>query len=169
MLRRSPQPQPPALPETGWYDELGLLPTATQEEIQLRYLERAEEVEDKLAYLLEEAMDRDEDGEDDEDVGDDDDPSSTKMFQDPDLGDESIQLQDSATLANAMEEEEEEERSEADKVALEFMRLSNLYQILSVPQLRRIYDQGGVEALAMRVPRLHKGLLEPERVLKMAR
>ena len=41
-------------------------------------------------------------------------------------------------------------------------------QILSVPSLRKIYDEGGVEGLAMRVPALSKGLLEPERVLKMA-
>jgi len=43
-----------------------------------------------------------------------------------------------------------------------------LPQILSVPSLRKIYDEGGVEGLAMRVPALSKGLLEPERVLKMA-
>lgn len=59
--------------------------------------------------------------------------------------------------------------------------MSNLYQvpllrpsrlnsteILSVPSLRKIYDEGGLEGLAMRVPALSKGLLEPERVLKMA-
>ena len=59
-------------------------------------------------------------------------------------------------------------QKEAEQLASEFYRVSNLYQILSVPSLRQIYDEGGVEGLAERVPALSKGLLEPERVLKMA-
>jgi len=40
---------------------------------------------------------------------------------------------------------------------------------LSVPRLRRIYDNEGVEGLAEKSPRLHKGLLDPEKVLTLAR
>jgi len=172
-LRRSPKTAPLALPETGWYDELGIAPTATQEELLLNYLEHAEETEEKLAYLLESGSDDEDDYDEKEAFGDDDkvDEEGVRAGDVPNE-DESVSLQPSAaTLAEATgtTEEEEEVQTEAERVALEFVRMSNLYQILSVPQLRRIYDSGGVEALAQRVPQLHKGLLEPERVLKMAR
>eukprot|EP00408_Alexandrium_pacificum_P038140 CAMPEP_0171282368 /NCGR_PEP_ID=MMETSP0790-20130122/66879_1 /TAXON_ID=2925 /ORGANISM="Alexandrium catenella, Strain OF101" /LENGTH=265 /DNA_ID=CAMNT_0011751615 /DNA_START=72 /DNA_END=870 /DNA_ORIENTATION=+ len=84
---------------------------------------------------------------------------------------DSLALQPGAsTLAEATSpgvEEDEEVQTEAERVALEFVRVSNLYQILSVPQLRRIYDRGGVELLAQKVPALHKGLLEQEEDLNL--
>lgn len=177
-MRRAPKPAPLALAETGWYEELGVPPTATQEDLLLNYLEHAEETEAKLAYLLEGG---DEDDEEEEGFGDDDEVDEegvrTSNEEEEEEGEEAgleeVALQQSAsTLAEAtepVEEEEEEVQSEAELVALEFTRISNLYQILSVPQLRKIYDSGGVELLAQKVPALHKGLLEPERVLKMAR
>lgn len=58
---------------------------------------------------------------------------------------------------------------EALTTTAEFERLSNLYQILSAPRLRRIYDEEGVEGLAAKSPMLHKGLLDPATVLILAR
>jgi len=188
-LRRSPPPAPLALVETGWYEELGLSPTATQEDLLLNYLGHAEETEEKLAYLLEGGLDEEDEAaaEDDEDEDDEDegfpeddwvdeegvsnrDPEDEGGTPAEDEAENSVALQGSATLAEATQATEDGgAQTEAERVALEFVRISNLYQILSVPQLRRIYDSGGVEGLAQRVPQLHKGLLEPERVLRMAR
>lgn len=159
-LKRSPEPTYTAPVDTAWYDELGVSPNASTEEIRLRYLEIAENVEEDLAYLLEageggsyqELMEARDDEEDDEFAWEED-------------GEDAITLQSKADLMEAPQSAPEEE---AELLAQEFYRVSNLYQILSVPSLRKIYDQGGVEGLAMRVPALSKGLLEPERVLKMA-
>ncbi|CAK8993884.1 unnamed protein product [Durusdinium trenchii] len=52
-LKRSPEPTYTAPVDTAWYDELGVSPNASTEEIRLRYLEIAENVEEDLAYLLE--------------------------------------------------------------------------------------------------------------------
>jgi len=164
--RRLPREVPLAFPaERGWYDELGVAPTATQAEITVAYLERASEVEQRLAYLLEGAAE-----------GEESEPSEdlAALAEGSDAVDESSRSDSEASLARLSAgemtlAEDGSEYSEPDKVALEFMRASNLYQILSVPRLRKIYDEGGVEGLAMRVPRLHKGLLDPERVVAMAR
>ncbi|CAE8689194.1 unnamed protein product, partial [Polarella glacialis] len=53
-MRRAPKAAPIQLVETAWYDELGVEPSATQEDIRLRYLDHAADVEERLAYLLEE-------------------------------------------------------------------------------------------------------------------
>jgi len=188
----------PQLAETAWYEELGCSPTATQDEIQLQYLERARDVEDQLAYLLgageedvdrqlaalesgeatvddEDEYDSDEEDEEDDDAfdADDDDEDEDASYVEGEAGQHGDMIavrQDAESLAEAVREGEDasEVESEAERVALEFMRISNLYQILSVPKLRKIYDEGGVEGLAERVPMLHKGLLEPEKVLRMA-
>ncbi|CAJ1334379.1 unnamed protein product, partial [Effrenium voratum] len=146
------------------YDELGVPPGATSEEIRLKYLEIAEEVEENLAFLLEQG----EGGEYQEQVTarDDEDDDEFEWTRWEEEGEDAIALQPESSLAQASPSGEAEE--EADILAEEFYRVSNLYQILSVPSLRKIYDEGGVEGLAMRVPALSKGLLEPERVLKMA-
>jgi len=165
-MRRLPKPAPLAIVETGWYEELGIEPTATQEEITLRYLEHAEDLEERLAYLLEGAEDEEDEDEDEEDDEEAEEGERKKIARD-----KAIALQpDVEGLAEAVGEDGAGELAEeAENVSLEFLRLSNLYQILSVPELRRMYDEGGVEGLASRVPQLHKGLLEPERVLRMAR
>lgn len=163
-MRRMPRPAPLAIAETGWYDELGIAPTATQEELTLAYLEQAEDIEARLGYLLEGPSgeaELDDDIEEEEDRGDEVGGNEISL---------AVQPEDESALAPAPTSGvDSSANSEAEQVALEFMRLSNLYQILAVPQLRRIYDEGGVEGLAERVPALHKGLLEPEKVLMMAR
>jgi len=173
VMKRSPEPAPLVPAETGWYDELGVAPTATQEELTLRYLAHAEEVEERLAFLLESSSQDDlddDEGDEDEDAFTDGEQEEGDGEQSPDEEDEAITLQPNAgTLDAATGPAETDGQTEAETIALNFMRLSNLYQILSVPQLRRIYDQGGVDGLAMRSPHLHKGLLEPEKVLKIAR
>jgi len=163
-MRRAPKAAPIQLVETAWYDELGVEPSATQEDIRLRYLDHAADVEERLAYLLEEGGSYEE-----EMMQKDDDRDSIEDDEDWDAKDaepEELALQESASLTKAPSNEDLEESA---IIAEEFVRLSNLYQILSVPQLRKIYDEGGVEGLAMKVPMLAKGLLEPEKVLKMAR
>lgn len=163
-LRRVVQSKPVGPVDTAWYDELGVLPNATTEEIRLKYLEIAETVEEDLAYLLEQgeggSYQAQLEARDDEE---DDEYSWTRW---EDEGEDAITLQPKSDIMEAPEEGGPEE--EAEILAQEFYRVSNLYQILSVPSLRKIYDEGGVEGLAMRVPALSKGLLEPERVLKMA-
>jgi len=165
-LRRVAQSQPVETGpvDTAWYDELGVLPNATSEQIRLKYLEIAETVEEDLAYLLEQgeggSYQAQLEARDDEE---DDEYSWTRW---EDEGEDAITLQPKSDIMEAPEEGGPEE--EAEILAQEFYRVSNLYQILSVPSLRKIYDEGGVEGLAMRVPALSKGLLEPERVLKMA-
>eukprot|EP00435_Cladocopium_sp_Y103_P013555 s1928_g3.t1 len=163
-LRRVPQSKPVGPVDTAWYDELGVLPNATTEEIRLKYLEIAETVEEDLAYLLGQgeggSYQAQLEARDDEE---DDEYSWTRW---EDEGEDAITLQPKSDIMEAPEEGGPEE--EAEILAQEFYRVSNLYQILSVPSLRKIYDEGGVEGLAMRVPALSKGLLEPERVLKMA-
>lgn len=162
-LRRVAQ-SPVGPVDTAWYDELGVLPNATTEQIRLKYLEIAETVEEDLAYLLEQgeggSYQAQLEARDDEE---DDEYSWTRW---EDEGEDAITLQPKSDIMEAPEEGGPEE--EAEILAQEFYRVSNLYQILSVPSLRKIYDEGGVEGLAMRVPALSKGLLEPERVLKMA-
>lgn len=162
-LRRVAQ-SPVGPVDTAWYDELGVLPNATTEHIRLKYLEIAETVEEDLAYLLEQgeggSYQAQLEARDDEE---DDEYSWTRW---EDEGEDAITLQPKSDIMEAPEEGGPEE--EAEILAQEFYRVSNLYQILSVPSLRKIYDEGGVEGLAMRVPALSKGLLEPERVLKMA-
>lgn len=164
-MKRLPQEEPLMLAETEWYDELGVDPTATPEELRIRYLEEAADVEERLSYLLEQGgYDEDEDS-DAEDVEDEEDFEEDEEEEEDERA---IALQAEAEgLISRMSSEDVAE--EAEEIASEFMRISNLYQILAVPQLRRIYDEGGVEGLSMRVPQLSKGLLEPERVLKMAR
>ncbi|CAJ1377748.1 unnamed protein product, partial [Effrenium voratum] len=163
-LKRVPKPVLAGPVDTAWYDELGVPPSATSEEIRLKYLEIAEEVEENLAFLLEQG----EGGEYQEQVTarDDEDDDEFEWTRWEEEGEDAIALQPESSLAQASPSGEAEE--EADILAEEFYRVSNLYQILSVPSLRKIYDEGGVEGLAMRVPALSKGLLEPERVLKMA-
>jgi len=167
-MKRLPKQAPAQLVETAWYDELGVSPTSSQEELTAKYLELAEDVEERLAYLLEEGgsylqkLEEQDDADDQYYMWGDEGDKNT-----PDM---SIELQDDSALAAARSEEKDgEEVMEAELVAEEFTRISNLYQILSVPQLRRIYDEGGTEGLALKVPKLRKGLLEPERVLKMAK
>lgn len=164
-MRRLPKQAPVTLKETAWYEELGISPTASQDELRTRYLDLAEDVEERLAYLLEEGGSYQEEVEardDEEDAIEDDEDWDAK-----DAEPEAITLQTGTSLTEVPESTEGME--DAEIVASEFVRISNLYQILSVPQLRKIYDEGGVEGLATRVPQLAKGLLEPERVLKMAR
>ncbi|CAK0791483.1 unnamed protein product [Prorocentrum cordatum] len=52
-MRRAKRPPPERVVETAWYDEIGVSPTATQEELKLAYLGHAEVLEEQLAYLLE--------------------------------------------------------------------------------------------------------------------
>jgi len=167
-MKRVPEPKPTGPVDTAWYDELGVLPNATTEEIRLKYLEIAETVEEDLAYLLEEgeggSYQAQLEARDDED----DDEYSWTRWEDDIQGEDAITLQQDSSIMEAPEESEGGPEEEAEILAQEFYRVSNLYQILSVPSLRKIYDEGGVEGLAMRVPALRKGLLEPERVLKMA-
>lgn len=167
-LRRAPRkPGPLVLAETAWYDEFGVSPTASMEEIRLKYLEHAEEAEGRLAYLIEEnATAGTEESEDTLYLDDDDD--NDNFEEDPEESEGIILQSKPGSLAEALGGGADA-KSEAERVTLEFTRLSNLYQILSVPQLRKIYDDGGVEGLALRVPGLYRGLLEPERVLYLAR
>lgn len=165
-LRRVAQSQPVETGpvDTAWYDELGVLPNATSEQIRLKYLEIAETVEEDLAYLLEQGEGRSYQAQLEARDDEEDDEYSWTRWEDE--GEDAITLQPKSDIMEAPEEGGPEE--EAEILAQEFYRVSNLYQILSVPSLRKIYDEGGVEGLAMRVPALSKGLLEPERVLKMA-
>eukprot|EP00929_Paragymnodinium_shiwhaense_P107724 TRINITY_DN74098_c0_g1_i1.p1 TRINITY_DN74098_c0_g1~~TRINITY_DN74098_c0_g1_i1.p1 ORF type:complete len:762 (-),score=232.80 TRINITY_DN74098_c0_g1_i1:87-2372(-) len=175
-MRRQPQKivSTDDFAETAWYEELGCDPTATQEQLRLAYLTKAEDVEERLTYLLDSGVgttpidDEDDIAEDEED----EDGQPTTIDDARDDSEMITLLPDAGSLANALGEGEgalSEAESEAEQVSLEFMRMSNLYQILSAPRLRQIYNEEGVEGLAMRVPMLHKGLLEPERVLRMAR
>jgi len=203
-MRRAKRPPPERVVETAWYDEIGVSPTATQEELKLAYLGHAEVLEEQLAYLLEspeveermdfsgeldeaEALDDDNDDRFLDWTGDSDEEDDVVVDLDEDAEEDSggglraAILEDRgqealatvsggpAPLVPAPERGEDEELTKAEQAVLLFTRQSNLYQILSVPQLRRIYDEGGIEGLAQRVPRLHKGLLDPEKVLKMAR
>lgn len=165
-LRRVAQSQPVETGpvDTAWYDELGVLPNATSEQIRLKYLEIAETVEEDLAYLLEQGEGRSYQAQLEARDDEEDDEYSWTRWEDE--GEDAITLQPKSDIMEAPEEGGPEE--EAEILAQEFYRVSNLYQILSVPSLRKIYDEGGVEGLAMQVPALSKGLLEPERVLKMA-
>jgi len=170
-MRRLPlarlEEAPIAPVETGWYEELDVLPNATTEEIRLKYLEIAEDVEERLGYLLEEGRG----GSYEEQLltRDDEEDDEWNWARWEEGNNESgITLQPESSLMEAPPENPESPEEEAEILAQEFYRVSNLYQILSVPQLRKIYDEGGVEGLAMKVPALRKGLLEPERVLKMA-
>lgn len=165
-LRRVAQSQPVETGpvDTAWYDELGVLPNATSEQIRLKYLEIAETVEEDLAYLLEQGEGRSYQAQLEARDDEEDDEYSWTRWEDE--GEDAITLQPKSDIMEAPEEGGPEE--EVEILAQEFYRVSNLYQILSVPSLRKIYDEGGVEGLAMRVPALSKGLLEPERVLKMA-
>lgn len=197
-MRRLPKPaqEPLAIAETAWYDELGVSPRATGEELRLKYLQHATELENRLTYLLEAGpleneddrrleapdIDTDPNAETDEDyfdedavTNDDDAAAEAKAYAAlaksgegaiEDVDDEAVELMTPG--ASAIDAPDDGQMSEANELALNFVRISNLYQILSVPQLRRIYDQGGVELLSQRCPRLHHGLLAPERVLKLA-
>lgn len=199
-MRRAPRPVQETVVETAWYDELGVAPTATQEELKLAYLGHAEVLEERLSYLLEspeveerldfsDELDAAEalDGDDDEDRAADSEEDADDL-EEEDAGEDSEEALRSALLEDkegqgalaispggleplvpAPESGEDDELTAAEQAAVIFTRQSNLYQILAVPQLRRIYDEGGIEALAARVPRLSKGLLDPEKVLLMAR
>jgi len=175
-MRRAPKKSKPDAPvDTAWYDELGLDPKASADQIRLRYLELAVDAEEQLAYLLEEGGDEnslledevralEEASEDElqwEDFGprDDDEEDANPS--------EALLLRAAGNIVKAPEDIEAE-LTESEIVAAEFARVSNLYQILSVPSLRRIYDEEGLEGLSRRVPKLQQGLLEPERALKMA-
>jgi len=198
-LKRTP-PEPKAMMpvETAWYDELGISPTASFEDMKIRYLQHASKLEETLTYLLEageteirgmlesgNTPDMIEDyGKDEEEdqVFDDGDERNLLVEGDSEdewSEDEEEEEEDKAALIRAQTQDgslmldegdkESEIAEETNQVLAQFTRVSNIFQILSVPRLRRIYDDNGIEGLVAKSPQLSKGLLEPEKVLLMAR